>query len=104
MVLDCRATEVDVVIDDGDNAPLPITSAKLLLPGYALRFTAPGGPLTLLYGATIPPPHYDIALIAQRLRAPPAREIRLRSFSRNEARVEKRVFWFAIVAAVPVLH
>jgi hypothetical protein len=103
IVLDCRATEVDVSIDDGDNAPLPITSAKLLLPGYALRFTAPGGPLTLLYGASIAAPHYDIALISSRLLAQPARELTLPPFARNEPHVEKRVFWIAIVAAVAVL-
>src|SRR5436305_10395592 len=98
MVLDCRATEVDVVIDDGDNAPLPIASAKLVFPGYALRFTAPGGPLTLLYGAAIPPPQYDIALIAQRLRAQPARELEPPPFAQKEAHAEKRLFWIAIVA------
>jgi hypothetical protein len=101
--LNCRTTDVDVVIDDGDNPPLPITSAKLLLPGYALRFTAPGGPLTLLYGASIAAPHYDIALISSRLLAQPAREIRLPPFARSEPHVEKRVFWIAIVAAVAVL-
>ena len=103
MVLDCRAAEVDVVIDDGDNAPLPIASARLLLPGYALRFTAPGGPLTLLYGASIAAPHYDIALIAPRLLAQPAREMKLPPFARSEPHSEKRVFWIAIVAAVAVL-
>lgn len=101
--LNCRTTDVDVVIDDGDNPPLPITSAKLLLPGYALRFTAPGGPLTLLYGASIAAPHYDIALISSRLLAQPARELTLPPFARSEPHVEKRVFWIAIVAAVAVL-
>jgi len=101
---DCRTTDVDLVIDDGDNAPLPIASAKLLLPGYALRFIAPGGPLTLLYGAPIAAPHYDIALMSERLLAQPARTmIMLRPVARNETHVEKRVFWIAIVAAVAVL-
>jgi len=99
----CRVTDVDVVIDDGDNAPLPIASAKLVFPGYALRFTAPGGPLTLLYGAPIPPPHYDVALIASRLLAQPAREIKPPPFAPKEAHVEKRMFWIAIVVAVAVL-
>ena len=101
--INCRAAEIDVLIDDGDNPPLPITTAKLLLPGYALRFTAPGGPLTLLYGASIPAPHYDVALIASRLLAQPAREIKPPPFAQKEAHAEKRVFWTAIVAAVVVL-
>jgi len=101
--LNCRTTDVDVVIDDGDNPPLPITSAKLLLPGYALRFTAPGGPLMMLYGASLPAPHYDIALISSRLLAQPAREVRLPPFARSEPHAEKRIFWIAIVAAVAVL-
>ena len=100
---DCRIPEVDVKIDDGDNAPLPITSAKLILPGYALRFTAPGGSLTLLYGASTPPPHYDIALIAPRLLAQPARQIAPPPFARKETHVEKRIFWIAIAGAVVVL-
>lgn len=104
MVLDCAVNDVDVVIDEGDNAPLPIAAARLYFPGYALRFTAPGGPLTLLYGASIPPPHYDLALVATRLLAEPAREIRLPPPpKREELHVERRVFWIAIVAAVAVL-
>jgi hypothetical protein len=103
LVLDCRTTDVDVVIDDGDNAPLPITTARIVLPGYALRFTAPGGPLTLLYGASIAAPHYDIALISSRLLAQPAREMKLPPFARSEPHPEKRVFWIAIVVAVAAL-
>jgi hypothetical protein len=103
LVMRCRTTDADLVVDDGDNAPLPITSAKLTFPGYALRFTAPGGPLTLLYGAEIAAPHYDIALISERLLAQPARTIALRPITRNETHVERRVFWIAIAIAVAVL-
>ena len=103
LVVQCRTTDVDLVIDDGDNAPLPITSARMTFPGYALRFIAPGGPLTLLYGAPIAAPHYDLALMSQRLLAQPARTIALRPVGRNETHVEKRVFWIAIVIAVAVL-
>lgn len=103
LVFDCRTTDAEVVVDDGDNAPLPIASAKLFLPGYALRFTAPGGPLTLLYGASLPPPHYDLALIAPRLLAQPARELKPPPLARKEAHTETHVFWIAIAAAVVVL-
>jgi hypothetical protein len=94
----------EIVIEDGDNAPLPITTARLFLPAFAVRFTAPGGPLTLLYGASIPPPHYDIALIAPRILSQPARKIVLEPAPvRVEGSGEKRVFWIAIAAAVAVL-
>lgn len=102
--LDCRTSDADVIIDDGDNAPLPIASAKLLLPSYALRFNAPGGPLTLLYGAPIAAPHYDIALISDRILAQPARTmVVLRPAARTETHPERRIFWIAIVVAVLVL-
>jgi hypothetical protein len=103
LALDCNVTDVDVVIDDGDNAPLPIASAKLVFPGHALRFTAPGGPLTLLYGAAIAPPRYDVELIADRLRAQPAREIHPPPYAPKEPHREKRMFWIAIAVAVVVL-
>ena len=34
-------TELVLVVDEGDNAPLPITAVRLLLPGYRLRFYHP---------------------------------------------------------------
>ena len=34
-------TEILVVVDEGDNAPLPLTKARLLLPSYRLRFFTP---------------------------------------------------------------
>lgn len=103
LAVDCNVNEIDIVIDDGDNAPLPITSAKLVFPGRAIRFTAPGGPLALLYGAAIPPPRYDVELIADRLRAQPARVIAPPPFAPKDPREEKRVFWIAIVVAVAAL-
>lgn len=67
-----------LLVDDGDNAPLPLGSARLLLPAYRLRFFNPGAPLQLLYGARdVAAPRYDLALLAPRLRAAPARELDL---------------------------
>jgi hypothetical protein len=43
---------VELRVDEGDNAPLPITSSRLLIPSIALRFYDPGTALTLLYGTT----------------------------------------------------
>ena len=36
-------TELWLVVDEGDNAPLPLDRARLLLPSYRLRFFAPPG-------------------------------------------------------------
>jgi hypothetical protein len=66
-----------VAVKDGDNAPLPLTAGRLLLEGYRLRFFHPGGSLELLYGADLGAPQYDLALLAPRLRAAPAREVKL---------------------------
>jgi hypothetical protein len=56
-----------LVIDEGDNAPLPVAGARILLPSYRLRFFAePGGPLRLAYGRDdLQPPRYDLALLAR---------------------------------------
>lgn len=66
-----------VAVNDGDNAPVPLSGARLVFPTYRLRFFHPGAPLTLLYGADLPAPQYDLALLAPRLRAAAAREVAL---------------------------
>jgi hypothetical protein len=71
-----RAARLLVTVDDGDNAPLPL-SGRLLVPTFRLRFFHPGPELELLYGADLAAPQYDLALIAPRLRAAPAREVGL---------------------------
>jgi hypothetical protein len=81
LTLQLPATASDrllIRVDDGDNAPLPLAAPKLLLPGWRLRFFHPGPALTLLYGAEgVEAPRYDLALLAPRLRAAPAREVAL---------------------------
>ena len=64
-----------VVVDEGDNAALPITGARLLLPSYRLRFyQPPDASLRLAYGrADLQPPRYDLALLAQQVMGSPAR-------------------------------
>ena len=59
-------TEILLVVDEGDNAPLPITTARLLLPSYRLRFYDSGdATLRLAYGRDdLQPPQYDLALLA----------------------------------------
>ncbi len=73
-----RADRLLVTLDDGDNAPLPLTAVRLLLPSYRLRFFHPGTALELLYGAdAVAAPRYDLALLAPRLRAASAHEVAL---------------------------
>jgi hypothetical protein len=65
-----------LLVEDGDNAPLTVGAAKLLLPTWRLRFFHPGTPLQLLHGARdVGAPRYDLSLLAPRLRAAPAVEV-----------------------------
>lgn len=105
VVRDARA--IEVVIDEGDNAPLPVTSAQLLLPSRALRFYHSGAPLYLLYGnRRASAPRYDIALLAPRLFGEPARELTLSATvdeRGDEDTSGRRWFWIAIIVAAVVL-
>jgi hypothetical protein len=98
------ARNLELRIVDGDNAPLSITGAQLVLPAVALRFVHPGSPLTLLYGnAEVRAPRYDLALIAPRLLREPARELTFASKieadpGHDKDGGERRFFWIAIGA------
>jgi len=73
-----RSDRLFLEVDDGDNAPVALAAARLLLPGWRLRFLHPGPALTLHFGAEgVEAPRYDLALLAPRLRAAPAREVAL---------------------------
>jgi hypothetical protein len=69
--------DVLVVIDEGDNAPLPISGARLLLPSYRLRFYHPrDASLRLAYGRDdLAAPEYDLALLARQVMGAAAREV-----------------------------
>ena len=58
--------DVVIEIDEGDNQPLPIERATLLVPSYSVRFfRADAAPLVLAYGRpNLPSPRYDLALLA----------------------------------------
>jgi hypothetical protein len=58
--------DVVIEIDEGDNQPLPIERATLLVPSYAVRFyRADAAPLLLAYGRpNLANPRYDLALLA----------------------------------------
>jgi hypothetical protein len=70
-------TDLRLAMDEGDNAPLPITAARLLLPSYRLRFYAPAGAsLRLVYGRQdLYTPKYDLALLAPQVMGAAATEI-----------------------------
>ena len=74
-----RGERLLVALDDGDNAPLPLSSATLLLPAWRLRFFHPGPELQLLQGAS------GLAAAALRPRPPRAAAAR-RAGARGGAR------------------
>ena len=99
---------VELTINEGDNAPLPIASAKLLLPAHALRFHHPGSPLTLIYGnPEAAPPRYDLALLAPRLFREPAQQVFFANAvtpgSTDDGGVERHFFWIAIAVVALLL-
>ncbi len=104
-------THFDLLVEEGDNAPLPLEAPHLLLPAVRVRFFHPAEPLTLLYGQpSLPPPRYDLALLAPSLLGAAAHEIALTPEKSgatapepDPAAFEKKIFWGALVAAVVVL-
>jgi hypothetical protein len=101
--------ELFVSVDDGDNAPLPMPGASLLLPAYRLRFVREeGAALTLVYGqAGLAAPRYDLELLAPRLLGAPAFEAALPpeelGAGAAEAATGPKLFWAVLVGAVVAL-
>jgi Protein of unknown function (DUF3999) len=105
-----QTADLVLLVDEGDNAPLPIESVRLLLPGYQIRFLRTDTvPLTLFYGdPTVSAPRYDLALLTPYLVDAPAGEIapgpeRERTPATSAARLPSWGFWAILVAAVLVL-
>jgi hypothetical protein len=104
-------TEVLLVVDEGDNASLPIANVRVLLPSYRLRFYHPAGTaLQLAYGRRdLLAPQYDLALLAPQVMGAAAREIvadqQTIAATRSSDRsiVSPRTFWVILGAAVLVL-
>lgn len=102
------ARTVELLVDEGDNAPLPIASAELRLPAAAVRFYHPGTSLTLLYGnPRIGSPRYDLALLARQIATEKAQPLKLDSTPpaapRHEAPDSKKWFWAVLLVAVGAL-
>jgi hypothetical protein len=98
-----------LAVDEGDNSALPIASARVLLPSYRLRFYRPAtAGLRLVYGRVdLPPPQYDLALVAAQVLGADTREISLaeeQATSRAaSALVSPGAFWALLSIAVIVL-
>jgi hypothetical protein len=101
--------DVLVTVDEGDNSPLPLTSARLLLPAYRLRlFRERDAPLRLAYGRDdLAPPQYDLALLAPQLIGVAATEVMPGAEQDSAPSVtdlmSPRLFYGVLIAAVLVL-
>ncbi len=88
-----------LVVDEGDNRPLPLSGARLDLPLYRMRFFYPANAkLTLLYGQALAAPRYDLELLAPRLVGVSSRELALTQENAAPPAPEKtasatRLFW-----------
>lgn len=107
-LLPLKTTEVLLMVEEGDNAALPLGRPKLLLPGYRLRFFREDeGALSLLYGnRDLSAPRYDLALLAPRLVGAAAMEITLGPETAPAAEAEtvpRKVFWLVLILATGVL-
>jgi len=69
--------EVLLTVQEGDNSPLSLAPARLLLPSYRLRlFRERDVTLRLAYGSEgLNPPQYDLALLAPQLTGVAATEV-----------------------------
>jgi hypothetical protein len=106
------ARELYLSVNEGDNTPLPIERAFLMLPAYRVRFFRPeGSTLTLVYGRRdLGAPRYDLALLAPQVLSAPANEIapepesgRPQPSSQQAPLVSPLVFWAAMGLALAVL-
>jgi hypothetical protein len=66
-----------LIVEEGDNQPLPIEKATILLPSYVIRlFRRPDLPLRLIYGKDrLPAPRYDLQLLAPQVMGRLAEEV-----------------------------
>ncbi len=99
-----------LIVEEGDNTPLAIGGARLLLPAYRMRlFRERGQSLRLAYGRTdLAAPSYDLALLAPRVfgvsavEVPPGPE-REGLAGGAAALVSPRLFCGVLIGAVVVL-
>jgi hypothetical protein len=103
------ATQLTLVIDEGDNSALPIASVQLLLPSYRLRFVRPASEARLVYGsAAIDIPRYDLALLAPSVLGAAVADVSMAAEAETktaaaESLLSPRMFWLVLVMAVVAL-
>ena len=102
--------EVLVTVEEGDNSPLPLAPARLLLPSYRLRlFRERDAALRLAYGRDdLSPPQYDLALIAPQLTGVAATEVmagpeQTAAPQSPSMLMSPQIFWGVLIVAVLVL-
>ena len=104
-----EATDLLVVVEEGDNRPLALVSSRVLLPSWRLRFFRESNPLDLLYGKPdLGPPEYDLALLAPAVMSGAAEEIAAAPEAAQAPRpvtevLPPSVFWIGLSIAVLVL-
>jgi hypothetical protein len=106
-----QGTTLFIVVDEGDNTPLPIDAARLLLPAYRLRlFRGSGSMLRVAYGRTdLGRPQYDLALLAPQVLGTPATDASLdaertvAAGATTASTLSPRIFWAALAIAVVIL-
>jgi hypothetical protein len=103
-------TALFIVVDEGDNTPLPINTARVLLPSYRVRlFRDNGSTLRVAYGRSdLGRPQYDLALLAPQVLGTPAVDVALEAErpiapGATAAMLSPRLFWAALTIAVVVL-
>lgn len=102
-----------VLIEEGDNQPLPIEKATILMPSFAVRLNRPANePLRLLYGKDqIASPTYDLQLLAPHVMGRVAEEVVAGAEQRlggaatasTVAALSPTIFWAVLALAVLVL-
>jgi hypothetical protein len=102
------STDLLLIVEEGDNRPLTIASARLLLPSWRARFFKPEGTVSRLYGsASAEAPQYDLALLAPAVMGASATDVAAAAEQAVEPgtvpRLPPAVFWAGIGVAVIVL-
>lgn len=101
------APTLQLIVDEGDNTPLPLGRPTLLLPGYRVRFVRPADvPLYLVYGnRDLAPARYDLALSIRWLLTSPADQVTAGPEPQDAPRrlPAGMIFWSALGASVVVL-
>ncbi len=102
-----------LLVEEGDNQPLPIEKPTVLLPSYAIRFFRPADePLRMIYGKDdVAAPRYDLQLLAPQVLGRSAEEIAIgdeQRFGGTAAQqraelVPTTVFWSVLALAVVIL-